>query len=91
MMYIVSVIVRLFWSLTVGWIFFFLGLILFLMFEIFDPKSDKGYKWLVKMFKYGTLHWFKGIEFKVVASVGDYEVDVKKRSIVEENDEFAEQ
>jgi hypothetical protein len=59
------------------------------MFEIFDPTSDTGYKWLVEMFKYGTLHCFKGV--KIVAAVDDYEVNLKKRTVVEENDEFAEQ
>lgn len=85
MMYVVSVLVRLIWSLTVGLIFFFAGWLLFLFFEIFDPKSDTGYKWLVKLFKWGTLHWFKGVEIRLVADIDDYEVDVKKRPVDSES------
>lgn len=75
--YTVSVIVRLVWSLTLGlFLFFPLGIIFFVIIDVFFPESDKGYNMLTKMFQWGSCYWFRGIEFKLKQE--EYELDVKK-------------
>lgn len=74
-MFIFSVIFRTLWACTIGLPFFGVGLILFLLFDIFSPKSDKGYKILNTMYKWGSCYWFKGLRMEK----DDFEIDVSKR------------
>jgi hypothetical protein len=75
-MYIVSVIVRLAWSLTVGLFAFFpIGLVLFLLLDIFVPTSNLGYRVLNTMYKIGSLGTFKGLRMEQ----DEFEINVEKR------------
>lgn len=74
-MFIFSVIFRLLWSLTIGLPFFAVGLILFLLLDILSPKSDRGYKTLNNMYKWGSCYWFKGLRMEK----DGFEIDVSKR------------
>ena len=74
-MIIFSIIFRMLWSLSIGLPFFALGLILFLLFDIFSPKSDSGYRILNAMYKWGSCYWFKGVRMET----DDFEIDIKKR------------
>jgi hypothetical protein len=74
-MFIFSIIFRLLWSVTIGLPFFVVGLILFLLFDIFSPKSDRGYKILNTMYKWGSCYWFKGLRMEK----DEFEIDVTKR------------
>ncbi|GLO09849.1 hypothetical protein PPUJ20005_38180 [Pseudomonas putida] len=74
-MFIITAIIRLIWSLTVGLIFFALGLILFLLFDIFKPSSDLGYRILNSMCKIGSLGVFKGL--RMVQD--EFDIRVEKR------------
>lgn len=75
--YFVSIIVRLVWSMTLGLFFFFpIGLLLFVIEDIFWPESDIGYRTLVNMYKWGSCHWFKGMKFQM--ETDDYTVRVQK-------------
>jgi hypothetical protein len=73
----ISVLIRLLWSVTIGLPFFALGLILFLIFDIFNPKSDSGYKILNKMFKLGSLGVFKGVRINMEQD--HYDINVEKK------------
>jgi hypothetical protein len=64
MQYVVVVLVRLAWSLTIGLAFFVVGLLLYLVLDIFVPKSDLGVKVLTKLYEWGSCYWFKGIKVK---------------------------
>jgi len=75
--YFISIVVRLVWSLTLGvFIFFPIGLILFLLLDIFMPEKDIGYRTLVNTYKWGSCHWFKGVRFQM--ETDDYNVRVEK-------------
>jgi hypothetical protein len=74
--YVISILVRLIWSLSIGLVFFVLGTLLFLILDIFFPASDASYKWLTGFYKWGSCHWFKGIRFGV--ETDDYDVKVAK-------------
>ena len=74
-MFIFSVVFRLLWSATIGLPFFIIGLILFLFFDILFPKSDRGYKLLNAMYKWGSCYWFKGLRMEK----DKFEIDVTKR------------
>ena len=73
----VAIVVRTVWSLTIGIPFFIAGLIGFLVLDITQPNSDKGYILLTNMYKWGSCHWFKQVKLETQ----DFEVDVKKRKI----------
>ena len=75
--YFISIVVRLVWSLTLGaFLLFPLGLILFLILDIFMPNSNSGYRTLVNMCKWGSCHWFKGVNFQM--ETDDFNVRVEK-------------
>jgi hypothetical protein len=74
-MYLFSVVFRLLWSLTIGLVFFLVGLILFLILDILMPNSDRGYRVLNNTYKWGSCYWFKGL--KMVTD--DFDVDVSKK------------
>ena len=74
-MYLVSVVVRIAWSLTFGLVFFAVGLVLFLVLDILLPDSDKGYRVLNATYKYGSLGAFKGLRIEKDL----YDIDVQKR------------
>lgn len=63
-MYLISVIVRAAWSVTIGIPFFVLGLAMFLIADILMPRSDTGYRMLNRMFKWGSLGSFKGLRME---------------------------
>lgn len=73
-MFVFSVIFRLLWSLTIGLPFFILGLILFLLLDILSPKSDRGYRILNSMYKWGSCYWFKGLKMEK----DEFEINVSK-------------
>jgi len=77
------VIVRLIWSLSIGLIFFILGLICFLLLDIFSPQTSTGYKVLNQMYKWGSLGGLKGFRFRVNVDMGlepdDFVIDVEKK------------
>ena len=75
MMYLFAVVFRLLWSLTIGLVFFLVGLILFLLLDILMPNSNKGYVILNNMYKRGSCYWFKGLRMET----DDFEVDVSKK------------
>ena len=70
----VSVIIRLALSLTIGIPIFAIGFVLFLITDIFFPEKDKGYKILVRTFKWGSFYWFKGLKMET----DDFDVNVAK-------------
>jgi hypothetical protein len=73
-MFIFSIIFRLFWSLTIGIPIFLVGLVLFLLFDILSPKSDRGYRILNSMYKWGSCYWFKGLRMEK----DEFEINVTK-------------
>ncbi len=77
------IIVRIIWSLSIGLIFFILGLIGFLVLDIFSPKTSTGYKFLNQMYKWGSLGGLKGFRFRVDVDMGlepdDFVIDVEKK------------
>ena len=73
--YAIAVLVRLLWSLTIGLLFFLIGLVLFLILDIFLPSKDTGYRVLTKLFQWGSCYWFKGIKVQT----DDYDIEVGKR------------
>lgn len=75
--YVIAVVVRLIWSLSVGLLLFALGTVLFVLLDIFRPQSDSGYKCLNALYKWGSCHWFKGIRFGL--ETDDFDVVVEKR------------
>lgn len=74
-MYLLTIIIRLSWSFTLGLIFFFIGLILFLVLDILLPRSDRGYRVLNYMYKIGSLGWFKGLRMEK----DEFDISVEKR------------
>ena len=74
-MFLFSIIFRLAWSLTIGLPFFVIGTVLFLILDILVPKSDKGYRVLNTMYKWGSCYWFKGLRMET----DDYEISVSKK------------
>ncbi|GLO46536.1 hypothetical protein PPUN109347_30990 [Pseudomonas putida] len=81
-MFIITALIRLIWSLTVGMFFFALGLILFLIFDIFKPSSDLGYRILNSMYKFGSLGVFKGL--RMVQDQFDIRVEKRRSKAVEQ-------
>ncbi|EIJ37000.1 hypothetical protein J9253_07730 [Thiothrix litoralis] len=75
--YLVAVIVRFAWSLTIGLPFFVLGLVAFLLIDILFPTSSKGYVILNKMYKWGSCYWFNGLRLNF--ETDDYDVTVEKQ------------
>jgi len=73
-MFVFSVIFRLLWSITIGLPFFIIGLIFFLLFDILSPKSDRGYRILNLMYKWGSCYWFKGLKMEK----DEFEINVSK-------------
>ena len=73
-MFVFSVLFRLLWSLTIGLPFFILGLIFFLLFDILSPRSDRGYRILNTMYKWGSCYWFKGLRMEK----DEFEINVSK-------------
>lgn len=61
--------------MTIGLPFFALGLVFFLLLDIFFPASDRGYKVLNSMYKLGSLGAFKGVRLEK----DDYVVVVEKK------------
>lgn len=74
-MFLLSIVIRLVFSLTIGLPFFFLGWALFLISDILFPKSDRGYRILNTFFKWGSLYWFKGLKMET----DSYDIAVSKR------------
>lgn len=74
-MYLLTVIIRVAWSLTIGLGFFAIGLLLFLLFDILMPHSDRGYRILNFMYKIGSLGSFKGIRMEQ----DNFNITVEKR------------
>lgn len=74
-MYLFAIFFRLFWSLTIGLVFFAAGLVLFLFLDILVPNSSRGYVVLNNMYKWGSCYWFKGLRMER----DDFDVDVKKK------------
>lgn len=81
-MFIITAVIRLMWSLTVGLFFFALGLILFLLFDIFKPSSDLGYRILNSMYKFGSLGVFKGL--RMVQDQFDIRVEKRRGQAVDQ-------
>jgi len=77
--YFISVIVRLLWSLSIGLVFFAVGIITFLVLDIFFPESDKGYKWLNRTFQLGSMYWFRGLVIKTKQA--DFDIEIQKKDI----------
>jgi|WetSurSiteA1Bulk_404760.scaffolds.fasta_scaffold133527_1 hypothetical protein len=75
--YIIAAVVRLVWSLTIGLVFFALGTVLFVLLDIFMPQSDRSYKCLNLLYKWGSCHWFNRIRFGL--ETDDFDVVVEKR------------
>lgn len=73
-MFVFSVIFRLLWSITIGLLFFILGLIFFLLLDILSPRSDRGYRILNTMYKWGSCYWFKGLRMEK----DEFEINVSK-------------
>jgi hypothetical protein len=73
--YLIAVLVRLLWSLTIGLPFFLIGFVSFLILDIFFPDRNTGFRVLTKIFQWGSCYWFKGI--KLVPD--EYEVEVEKK------------
>lgn len=63
-MYLITVLIRLIWSTTIGLPFFLVGLTLFLVLDILLPNSDLGYKALNTLYKIGSLGSFKGLRME---------------------------
>ena len=74
-MFLLSVIFRLLWSVTIGLPFFAVGLLLFLLFDILSPNSDRGYKILNTTFKWGSCYWFKGLRMEK----DEFDIEVSKK------------
>lgn len=74
-MYLVALLVRTAWSLTLGIPFFLVGLVLFLVLDILLPSSDRGYRTLNLLYKIGSLGYFKGLRMEQ----DDFDVVVEKR------------
>ena len=74
-MHVISIIIRFTFSLTIGLVFFALGLIAFLLLDILMPKSNRGYVYLTNMCKWGSLYWFKGLRMER----DDYDLSVVKK------------
>lgn len=74
-MYVLSIIIRLVWSFTIGVFFFAIGLVLFLLLDILMPSSDRGYRVLNTMCKIGSMGWFKGLRLEK----DDFDINVEKR------------
>ena len=71
----IAIIVRLVWSLTIGFIFFLIGTIAFIVLDILFPKYSVSYKVLTTMYKWGSCHWFKRLRLEV----DEYSVQVEKK------------
>ena len=82
MMYVISVVIRLALSLTIGLPFFVIGSVLFLLLDILFPSSDKVYKALNLFFKWGSFYWFKGLRMET----DSYDISVSKRRSDHTND-----
>lgn len=76
-MFIITAVIRFAWSLTVGLLFFVVGLVLFLIFDILKPSSDLGYRILNAMFKFGSLGVFKGLRMEQ----DQFDIRVEKRRV----------
>ena len=74
-MYLIAVVFRLLWSVTIGLPIFALGLVLFLLLDILAPSSDRGYKVLNTFYKIGSCYWFKALRMEK----DDFDIEVKKK------------
>lgn len=74
-MYAITIVIRLIWSITIGLVFFAIGLVLFLLFDILMPSSDRGYKILNYMYKLGSLGAFKGLRMEK----DQFDINVEKK------------
>jgi hypothetical protein len=74
-LYVFAVVFRLVWSLTIGIPIFLLGWVLFLILDIFAPRSDIGYRTLTSTFKFASCGWFKGVRVEN----DEYDVEVRKQ------------
>lgn len=74
-----SILFRFLWSVTIGLVFFAIGLVLFLLFDILHPSSDRGYRILNYMYKIGSLGSFKGLSIGITMERDDYDVTVEKK------------
>lgn len=71
----IAIIIRLIWSLTIGFVFFFIGTIIFIILDVLFPKYSVSYKVLTNMYKWGSCHWFKRLRLEV----DEYKLEVEKR------------
>ena len=74
-LYALTIVIRLIWSVTIGIVFFAIGLILFLLFDILMPSSDRGYRILNLMYKIGSLGSFKGLRMEQ----DNFDINVEKK------------
>jgi hypothetical protein len=74
--YILRVIIRTVWSLTVGLLLFPIGTVLFLLNDIFVPSSDRGFRILVNFLKWGSGQWFTNLNLRV--ETDNYTVEAHK-------------
>jgi len=74
-LYAITIVIRLIWSVTIGLIFFAIGLVLFLLYDILLPSSDRGYKILNFMYKIGSLGSFKGLRMEK----DQFDINVEKK------------
>lgn len=72
---ILTIIIRLAWSFSIGLFFSVIGLVLFILLDILMPRSDRGYKVLNYMCKIGSLGVFKGLRMEK----DDFDISVEKR------------
>ena len=77
-LYAITIVFRLIWSLTIGLVFFAIGLVLFLLYDIMLPNSDRGYRILNTMYKIGSLGSFKGLRME--QDEFDIKVEKKRKS-----------
>ena len=75
--YVIAIIVRLAWSLTIGLPFFAAGLVAFLLLDILFPSSNNGYVVLNRMYRWGSCYWFAGLRLNV--ETHHYDVAVEKQ------------
>lgn len=74
-LFIIAIVIRLAWSLTIGLVFFASGLLLFILLDIFAPHSNSGYKVLNIMYKIGSLGVFKGLRLEQ----DNFDINVEKK------------
>lgn len=70
-----AISIRLAWSLTIGLLFFSIGTVLFILFDVLFPESAISYKVLTNTYKWGSCHWFKRLKLET----DEYSVEVEKK------------